>query len=148
MNLQGLSLKVSSMEKSFSSGAKEHFKRCVLAVDEAMVKSTPVDTGFARSNWIASLNTPSTKTIEPYSPGKRLGLAEDANATAAIAQAKSIASSRLLGQVLYITNNTKYIRNLNLGSSRQAPTYFVEKSILSGLASVAKVDLFKARVRS
>jgi hypothetical protein len=92
---------------------------------------TPVDTGWARANWIANVSTPLTSPV-----GMR-----DA---AGVSQA-SAAQQQGLGKVLaykiqagpvYISNNVDYIVKLNDGSSRQAPSGFVQRAIQEAVADL------------
>lgn len=148
MNLRDFSIKVQRMGTGFPRAANAHFRRCFLAVDQAVVISTPVDTGFARSNWRASVGGPASSTISPYSPGNRLGRGEGANAAGAMSQAKAVAAARQPGQTMYLTNNVNYIGKLNAGSSAQAGPNFVERGIVAGLASVRAGNIVEASVRA
>lgn len=112
-----------------------------LAIDQTVVTSTPVDTGRARSNWITQLGSPFRGTIEPYSPGEKLGKGEQANRSAAINQAGDVIGQRKLGQDIYISNNLPYIKKLDEGSSAQSPAGFVGKAIQAGVRAARKVKL-------
>lgn len=109
----------------------------------ALVNATPVDTGRARSNWRVGVGQPTRSEIEPYAPGKKLGIGERANARAAIAAglARINTVSGVSGRGgglktgIFISNNTKYIGNLsngkglNDGYSPQAPAGFIELAL-------------------
>ena len=84
-----------------------------------LVKQTPVDTGRARGNWFVGLNSPARTS----NPDRRssTALTEGANK---IALAKQQAYP-----VINISNNLPYIEKLNQGSSKQAPTNFVDLTI-------------------
>jgi hypothetical protein len=114
-------------------------RRAALAIDQTLVLATPVDTGRARSNWRAQVGSPPSGTIQPYVPGSKLGIGEQANAAAAIQQAAGqVASWRPSTEVpLFISNNVAYIGKLNEGSSKQAPANFVEQAISAGLSAIA-----------
>lgn len=111
-------------------------RKTALAVDQAVVLSTPVDTGRARSNWRVSLGSRPRGVINPYSPGSGLGRGEQQNAQAAMAQAAAAVAQRRDGQDIYISNNVPYIGKLNDGSSRQAPAGFVQQAVMAGVAAV------------
>lgn len=108
-----------------------------LAVDTALTIvgdlafKTPVDTSQALSNWIVTLDNPSTQTVKPYFPGEG-GSTQRASAAETINQARAILAKKKPGQKIYITNNLPYIRRLNDGYSKQAPAGFVERSVLIG----------------
>lgn len=94
---------------------------------------TPVDTGWARANWIPQVAEPFSGTA-----GTR-EQAEQGNVSSA-QQAAGMAS--LLGYKfergkVFITNNVPYIVRLNEGSSRQAPAGFVQAAV----AKAVRVDL-------
>lgn len=113
-------------------GSDALVKKVALAVDQVLVLGTPVNTGRARSNWIAQAGGPATSEIGPYSPGVGLGIGEGANAAAALNQGRSAIASRQPGQDIYISNNVDYIEDLNNGSSAQAPAGFVEQAVDTG----------------
>lgn len=102
-------------------------RKVALAVDSAVVISTPVDTGRARSNWQVNIGEPASGTKE----------ASDQSGQSAIQQAKTAISTYRGGSSIHITNNLPYIGRLNSGHSAQAPSGFVEKAVLVGVA-VAK----------
>lgn len=101
---------------------EKKIRTTVLAVDAALVMNTPVDTGRARSNWIASLNAPSVAMVEP-------GQKPDTGA--------AVASFKVT-DTAYIANNLPYIRRLNEGHSQQAPAGFVEMAVQSGVNAANK----------
>lgn len=82
---------------------------------------TPVDTGHARSNWIAT-------TGAPFS-----GVAGSKQAVTTAPQDAALATLILYDLddgPIYITNNVPYIRKLNdEGTSRQSPRYFVQQAV-------------------
>lgn len=130
-----LSKRMTFYVSRLTDGVEGLMKRIALAVDEAVIYGTPVDTGFARSNWIVSLGNPTTGTISPYSPGNKLGIGESPNARGAIAQGRAVIDGFTIGRVIYIVNNTPYIGVLNSPStpSRQAAPFFVQTAILAGV---------------
>lgn len=130
--LRQFAARIRRRSKQVEDGVDRLVKKVALAVDQAVVLSTPVDTGRARSNWRVGVGSPERGTIEPYAPGNRLGVGETANASAALAQAKGAIPTRRQGQDIYISNNLDYIEPLNEGSSAQAPAQFVEEAVAVG----------------
>ena len=123
-------------------------KRLVaLAVDQAVVLGTPVDTGTARSNWIVSVNTAAQQTQKAYAPLVDGDMSETTNAQEALSQGKAVIKRSRPGQDIHITNNLSYITALNEGRSAQAPAAFVEEAVNAGVdaAKRAKVDTGKRR---
>lgn len=112
-------------------------KRCALGIDQAVVLGTPVDTGRARSNWLASLGSGRSDEIEPYSPipkgtdASKKG--EGSNAQAAILQARGVIERRQPEQTIYLSNNVDYIGDLNRGSSPQADPGYVQAAVQVGV---------------
>lgn len=84
-----------------------------LEIHGELVESTPVDTGFARNNWVITNGAPAVGVFET-------GSAPDPGM--AIATAKTDVP-------MYITNNVQYIGKLNQGHSPQAPAEFVQRDI-------------------
>jgi hypothetical protein len=117
-------------------GANLIKRKVALVVDREVVLETPVDTGRARSNWIASIAAPILSDHEPYAPGAKLGKSERANAAAAMEQAQLVISAVKSGDDIYISNNVHYIGLLNEGSSAQAPSGFVQSAVLRGVSAV------------
>lgn len=113
-------------------GANKIVRKAALAVDAAVVTATPVDTGRARSNWIATVDKPNHGTVETYGGGA---------AQSAIAQAGSVIAVRRFGQVIWISNNLAYIDKLNKGHSKQAPAGFFERAALVGRRIFRKARL-------
>lgn len=103
-------------------------RRTAMAVDQAVVSGTPVDTGRAKSNWIAQLDAAPEGVIEAYSPGD-LGSTEAENTQAALDQAEAVIAGYNYGSEIHITNNLPYIQRLNDGYSAQAPKNFVEEAV-------------------
>ena len=113
----------------------------VREVVKKVVRATPVDQGIARSNWNVSRGTPNPAVRGAYfplpkftNPGK---LRERKNATAAVAAAEStilqFRPGDQEGSVLWISNHTPYIGDLDSGSSVQADQDFVEKAVREGV---------------
>lgn len=112
-----------------------------LAVDQAVVLATPVDTGRARSNWVVSVGRPVLSAIEPYSPGEHLGIGETANAGAALEQGRAALAAPGEKSRVYITNNVLYIGMLNDGTSSQAPKGFVNDAVDAAKTAIANMRL-------
>lgn len=90
-----------------------------LGINNGLIRDTPVDTGWAQANWIASIGS-------PY--GGVDGSHEAVTRGAQSAGLVSLASYHSL-EVIYISNNVPYIQPLNDGHSSRAPTGFVQTRI-------------------
>ena len=154
MSLERLSRRMSRRATNLDREVNKVKRLAALAIDQAVVLATPVDTGRARSNWLVSLGDARDDEIEPYDNARSgatyLGsdpsrFNETANANAAIEQAKGVIAKSRIGVPIHITNNVPYIQKLNEGHSVQAPVQFVEKAIQDGVLAVkrARIDTGK-----
>lgn len=88
-----------------------------------MEGGTPVDTGWARANWIPNIG----------SPVKSPRGTRDSVGRAAASQGRGIAvvlaSYKIAKGKVYISNPVPYIVFLNEGSSTQAPAGFIQRAI-------------------
>lgn len=101
-------------------------KRIALNVVANLQEDTPVDTGWARANWIPQIGSPFEGTAGTRTAAEA-GNVDQATQAFGIAQ---VATGYRLGPPIYITNNVPYIETLNEGSSSQAPAAFVQAAIL------------------
>jgi len=100
----------------------------ILLVRE-LVERTPVDTSKALSNWLLSLEDPVLVDLDAYYPGV-FGSTQTASANEAIAFAKLQAAKKKPGQPIFVSNSAEYIRDLENGSSSQAPAGFTKQSVM------------------
>lgn len=113
------------------------------SIAHSVIELTPVDTGQARSNWLAKRNSPPSHTRRPLVPGSQLGRSERANLNAAYGQIVGIFAQAKPGERLYLKNNLKYIARLNAGYSKQSPAGFVQMAVLNGLISLRNLKLLE-----
>ena len=88
-------------------------------IGEEVVPATPVDTGFARANWLPGLNAPPVVTVTR----------NDKTGRGAISRIAVVSRQFKAGDTLYITNNAPYIGALDAGSSPQAKKGFVKAAV-------------------
>lgn len=117
-------------------------RKVAIVIDQALVTSTPVDTGRARSNWIVGINAaPSEDDREPFFPGEQ-GSTVAQNTQASIDEAtqriNTYAGSE--GGSIYIVNSVPYIEELNNGTSKQAPANFVEEAVQKAVEAIKRAD--------
>lgn len=112
-----------------------------MAGGSTAVRSTPVDTGEARSNWQGSRNVPILITRPPYFPGMKLGISETANAAAAIQQMRAVALGFSLhtDRSLYIANAVGHIGPLNSGEASKQGSHMFEKAIVAASAAARRI---------
>lgn len=96
-------------------------KMLVLEIDRELRRTTPVDTGHARRNWIPSVSTPAN-------------VQDDSGAAHAQGVAQVMAFTLAQG-TLWVSNVVPYIQRLNYGHSQQAPAGFVETAVDAALTT-------------
>jgi len=86
---------------------------------------TPVDTGWARANWIPQIGSARTTTAGSRSQAEK-GLLPGDQQTGV---AQVVTGYKLSRGAVHISNNVPYILRLDQGSSKQAPKGFVRRAI-------------------
>lgn len=106
---------------------------------KTIVEATRVDTGRARSNWVASIGSPFTGIVPPYAPGTKLGIGESGNAAGAINQQAGVIRGfdSTKHNAIHITNNVPYIGALNNGGPTVGPDMMVQRGVAAARADVA-----------
>lgn len=101
-------------------------KKIVLDTVANLIETTPVDTGWARANWLPGIG--GAPTNEAPRPDNGQGIVS-AGGRQSAAVASFATSYNLRQGEVFIVNNVPYILQLNEGSSRQAPAGFVQAAI-------------------
>lgn len=103
--------------------------RLGLNITANLVEDTPVDTGWARANWVPAIGASRNSPAESQPTGSMV------QTQAAFQQAGLVGllSYKLPQGAIFIANNVPYINRLNDGSSTQAPTGFVQAAIRRGV---------------
>lgn len=91
-----------------------------LNIHGSLTEDTPVDTGWARANWIPSVGSPTPRAVG--TPGQP-------DAGAVTQGIMEVSRWKIADGPIYLTNNVPYIQQLNSGSSKQAPAGFIEKNV-------------------
>lgn len=93
---------------------------------------TPVDTGWARANWVPSIGAPHEGTVGERPPKAEEGRAQvQADDSASVAGVAEVAARYTLNRgPVFISNNVPYIQALNDGHSKQAPAGFVQAAVI------------------
>lgn len=115
-------------------------RRVVLDIFSNIVQTTPVDTGFARSNWQVTTEGVSETLLEnpvqhlPYPRGRFMRYSSREG------EGRGIVGNLLFqdGFICNIYNNTRYIIPLEYGHSNQAPRGMVRVTIISFQRYVAE----------
>lgn len=131
---------VSSLEKRINRTIKRTTQESALEADRVAIRETPVDTGLARSNWIASIGTPAANVIPPYSPGMNRGKGERGNAAGARAQAEQVIRGWNPGDPsIFIANNVPYIVILEQGTANRSPNMMARMAIQAAVQKARRV---------
>ena len=106
--------------------------RITLDINADLIMHTPVDTGWARANWVPRIGQPfeGTSGTRPAAGSTFSGGAEQAAGQAAVLGYK------LSKGLVHVTNNVPYIEALNDGHSPQEPAGFVQRAIARALQDV------------
>jgi len=132
---------IDSIIKGLNDVATQIIRKLALDIVANLVKAaseggTPVDTGWARSNWLINIGSPITTPAGEYGP------APASTAALSAGQGSMLLYSVHQGPV-WISNNVPYIVFLNEGSSKQAPAGFVQAAIeraVRGIRTIAGVS--------
>ncbi len=129
IDIESIDRAVREVEVAIDEAVTDTMKRVALQVDRLVVLDTPVDTGRARSNWIASIDQPVTFEIDQG--------VFDKSGSSAIAQGFAVISQVRSGQSIYISNNVPYIGRLNdPGGSRKTTPGFIQRAVDSAVSSL------------
>ena len=113
-------------------------RKAALVTDQVAVVLTPVDTGFARSRWQASIGEPVAS--EPAAEG-RVEVGEEISTAIALSQANNeIKKWKGFGSI-FITNPLDYVRYLDQGSSDQAPQGMADDAVNAGLGVLKELRI-------
>lgn len=121
--IRTLERRLRAVARTLSDDIRELMGDIIIGVGAEVVPRTPVDTGFARGNWVPTVGAPSMLPVSRLDP----------TGAGAVARIKIFGQRYTLGTTVFITNNAPYIGRLNAGSSRQAPAGFVEQSTSNGV---------------
>ena len=109
--------------------AERTVKKITLDITANLIETTPVDSGWARANWIPSVTKPTQETD---------GTREQAQSGSVKTGLQRAGQARVAGYqfpqgAVFIANNVPYILKLNDGTSTQAPSGFIEQAIEKAL---------------
>lgn len=110
-------------------------KRITLDATANLIEDTPIDLGWARSNWVPNIGEPFEKTVGTQEA------ADAGNINRSIQQegvARVLTEYRLTMGPVYITNNVPYINRLNEGHSNQAEAGYVQNALSRAVASAVR----------
>lgn len=119
----------------FERAVEQTIARLSVNISAELIERTPVDTGWARANWVPSIGTPFEGNADELDE-----VARRAAAPAQGARQQTSTAALLTYQIergpVFISNNVPYIVFLNEGTSDQAPAGFVQAAIQQGIMSL------------
>ena len=118
--------KMFSLSESIDQVDEYIIRKAVLVTGQALVTTTPRDTGRAAGSWVASVVDNDSQPPEVPKPL--------AQAIADISSGASSYKSSMPG--VYVYNNLPYIIPLNRGHSMKAPIGWIQNSIKQGVSAV------------
>lgn len=142
MNLLEFANRMDKLADSLPAIANDIVKKYVPELAADLADATPVDTSTALSNWQVSLNTPARDFIDAHNYGA-FGSTAFVSIMDTYQLAKIAAEPGKPGQSYWLSNNTPYIIDLNSGTSRQAPSMFIQATIA---LSIKKIQPIAKRV--
>lgn len=100
--------------------------KIALDANSNLIEATPIDTGWARANWIPNVGRPSgpSQPEGGATPNVSAARSQQSSGEADILTSYTIERGRI-----YISNGVPYITRLNDGHSNQAPAGFVEQAV-------------------
>lgn len=131
VSLREFARRMDKRADSLGTVANERKKIVAKAVLQTLVRSTPVDTSNALSNWQIGVGEAVQSDRGPYFFGAG-GSTEAQSAQAALAVGFAKIDAAKPGETIYISNLADYIRELNTGTIYSKPGGFVEKAISVG----------------
>ena len=121
--------------KSLEGFTEKLITRLALNLTAGLIKDTPVDTGWARANWIPAIGSPRSTTA-----GSRAAAESGRLDNSPQAQGQVEVLGYKLGPAIHISNNVPYIKRLNAGSSKQAPAAFIQSAILRAVSRTVRLS--------
>lgn len=120
---------IKAVIQALEETAEKAVIRLGLNITANLIEDTPVDTGWARANWVPAIGA---SRSSPASSNPSSAMVQTQAALQAADQA-GLLSYKLSRGTVFISNNVPYINRLNDGSSTQAPTGFVQAAIRRGV---------------
>lgn len=101
------------------ASAERTQKRACRELARLVIQDTPVQTGRARANWQAGLNQAPTGVLDEVDP----------SGATALARVEKVLARMKSGDTLVLANNLDYAKELEDGSSRQAPNGMLKRNL-------------------
>jgi hypothetical protein len=138
-SFDGLSARLHLRSKQVVESAEILIRRVAVAMDQALVMTTPVDTGRARGNWVTSIGRPQEFIAQKDQWGEDFPLPQEV-----IAQGQATIAGWHIGRgPIFIANSVPYIVRLEHGWSKQAPQGMLGAAVKAAQAQIAGKKLLQ-----
>ena len=117
---------VTAIIKSLEKLTEKVVTKITLDVTANLISSTPVDTNWARANWVPTIGKPFEADLSSIKPSAQS--AASARSKQRSAMGVVLGYKLPMGSV-FVSNNVPYIGKLNDGSSKQEPAGFVQRAV-------------------
>jgi len=138
--LLNLAERLEKKAKALDKAASDLAAFVALSLTEELADVTPVDTSKAISNWQIGLGSPVASERDAHYIGSK-GSTELISEDATVIAARVALKGKRPGQIIYLSNTAKYIRDLDQGSSLQAPAGFVKRACDNARALVTRTKM-------
>lgn len=156
-SMNKLAMDIQNIKNGIPIAANERKKDAVLAIENGLTQTTPIDTGSSISNWIVNIGVPRLEIIQPYAPsalgqhnhhlhGEMSGA--PLNAQGAMDLARAVVARVQPGEPVFITQSDPavYATDTGLTPMREenlavtSPGY-VDRAIMVGVRSISRAKL-------
>lgn len=123
---KGDELQIRAIVRGMTGVMERVVRKVTLDVTANLIETTPVDTGWARANWVPSISAPFIASLA--NAQRTPADVASASSQQSAGKAKVFGYKAHMGKV-FVTNNVPYIIDLNMGTSRQATPGLVQRAI-------------------
>lgn len=127
--LLDLAKRMDYLAVAIPKAASDNISQTAELLQVGLTAHTPVDTSKALSNWVLTVEEPFDLELDAYRLGSG-GSTQNASIAEALTQGRQQLKLKKPGMPVFLSNNANYIRDLNDGSSSQAPAGFIEREVM------------------
>ena len=136
--LKGLGDALIRIAEKSEVNVHEGVRKAALVTDQVAVVLTPVDTGYARSHWAASLGEP---VAGETGVQKGIEVGEAAATAIALSQAEAEIKNWNGRGSIFLSNPLEYVKYLDEGSSEQAPKGMTAEAVHAGQSVLKELKI-------
>lgn len=154
-SMDKLAADIARIRAAIPVAANESKKTAVLAIENGLTQTTPIDTGSSISNWLVSVGSPRFEVIQPYAPSA-LGThnhhthgdvaGAPLNAQGAMDLARAVTNLVSPGQPVFITNSDPAVYMTDTGQTVMRPEQqltpgYVDRAVITGVDTMSRAKL-------